>query len=292
VAAGPGGRNTGPIVEFGMVSGNRAANDTLLPAGFLGAIGRTADSPPPRGAVRLTEQGLQAWRYRQLRPVGTSSELTVYTVPTSSGVATVVCAAPPQLVRSLVAQCDAIAGTLRLKKATPYPVGASSGYASALNSTMGNLDQVAKAQETGLQSAQTLAGQAAAAQALARSYSQAAGALAALRLSPADRAANAQLVTALRRAAAIYGRAARAAKSGNADGYRTASAAIPAATAEVNAALAGIRASGYKPAGQSGSGSGDGSGGGGGSGASTRQAPRSDVGDSRSDDPSDDQEEP
>ena len=295
VAAAPGGRDGGPTVQFGMVRGNRAANDTLLPAAFLGAIGRTAESPPPRGAVRLTEQGLQAWRYPKLRPVGTSSVLTVYAVPTSSGVATVVCAAPPQLSASLATQCDAIAGTLRLKKATPYPVGASGGYASALNSTIGNLDQVAKAQETGLQSAQTLAGQAAAAQALAGSYRQAAAALGALQLSPADQAANARLVTALRHAAAAYGNASRAAKSGNADGYRTASAAIPAATAEVNAALAGIRASGYKPVGQKGSGSGGGSGGGGSggdNGASAQQAPHSDVGDSRSDDPSDDQEEP
>jgi hypothetical protein len=289
-AAAPGGRDGGPIVEFGMVRGTRAANDTLLPAAFLGSIGRTADSPPPRGAVRLTEQGLQAWRYRQLRPVGTSSELTVYTVPTSSGVATVVCAAPPRLAGSLTAQCDAMAGTLRLKNATPYPVGASSGYASALNSTMGNLDQVAKAQETGLESASTLAGQAAAAQALSRSYRDAAGALGALRLSPADTAANARLVSALRGAAAAYRDASRAAKSGNADGYRAASAAIPAATAEVNAALAGIRASGYKPAGQSGSQGGNGSGAG--DGASTQQAPRGDVGDSRSDDPSDDQDDP
>ncbi len=290
MAAAPSGRGGGPVVEFGMVSGNRAANDTLLPAGFLGAIGRTADSPPPRRAVRLADQSLQAWRYRQLRPVGTSRALTVYTVPTSSGVATVVCAAPPRLAGSLTAQCDAIAGTLRLKSATPYPVGASSGYASALNSTMGNLDQVAKAQETGLESAQTLAGQAAAAQALARSYREAARALGALRLSPADGAANARLVGALRNAALAYSSAARAAKSNNADRYRAASAAIPAATAEVNAALAGIRATGYKPAGQSGSQGGNGSGGG--DGASTHQAPSSDVGDSRSDDPSDDQDEP
>ena len=75
---------------------------------------------------------------------------------------------------------------------------------------------------------------------------------------------------------------------GDADAYRAASAAIPAATAKVNAALAAVAAAGYKPA------------------APARHAPSakstpkssadaqgdSDVGDSRSDDPSDDSADP
>jgi serine/threonine protein kinase len=292
-AGAPRGRADGPIVEFGLVRGRTAANSTLLPASLLAATGQGPDSAPKRTAVRLPAQGLQAWRYRGLQPVGTNLRLTLYTVPTSAGVATVVCALPPSAAGALAGQCDAIAGSLRLKRARPYPIGASSSYASTLNGTIGDLQQTAKAQESGLDAAQTLAGQAAAADALARSYAEAAAALSALRLSPADRAANARLVAALRGAAAAYRSAAHAGKAGNPDGYRTASAAIPAATAEVNSALSAIRAGGYTPAGE---------GGGdtaaqtrsqsGGDGASNDADEESDVGDSRSDDPSDDSAEP
>jgi serine/threonine protein kinase len=297
VAAAPRGRRDGPFVEFGLVKGARAANSTLLPASLLEATGNTTDSAPPRRPVRLPEQGLQAWRYDGLRPVGSSSSLTAYTVPTSAGVATVVCAAPPEEARALAAQCDAIAGTLKLAKATPYPIGASSGYADALNSTIGDLKQTTQAEQSGLQNAQTLAGQAAAARALARAYGAAATALAGLRLSPADRGTNAELVAALRGASAAYRRAARAATAGSPDGYRTASAAIPAATARVNSALAAVHAGGYQPAGGSGGTPGGGAQGGTGSGGnndgeSDDSQPRNDVGDSRSDDPSDDSAEP
>jgi protein kinase-like protein len=293
-AAAPRARANRPVVEFGLVRGGAAANSTLLPAALLASTGQGPESAPRRTAVRLPAQGLQAWRYPGLEPVGTNLRLTLYTVPTSAGVATVVCALPPSLARALAHQCDAIAGSLRLKRATPYPIGASSSYASALNSTIGDLQQTSEAQKAGLESAQTLAGQAAAAQALAGSYAAAAAALSALRLSPADRAANARLVAALGGAAVAYRRAARAGKAGNADAYRTATAGIPAATAEVNAALAAIRAGGYTSAGQ-----------GGGAGAAAGGSPRAgnagsgssdeegdDVGDSRSDDPSDDSADP
>ncbi len=306
VAGGPRGKAGGPVVEFGLVKGNRAANSTLLPPAFLSSTGQSSGSAPAHTAVRLPKQSLEAWRYTGLRPVGVARELTVYTVPTSAGVATVACAVPASQAASLAAQCDAIAGTLQLKKATAYPVGASDTYATALNGTIGELQQTSRSQETTLQNAQTLAGQAAAANALASAYDAAAAQLAALQLSPADRQANGALVTALRAAAGAYRKARRAATAGDAEAYRTASAAVPAATTQVNSALAGVAAAGYKsvaPSGSSGNSSGGGSGASGGdssgdssassgdSGASN-PAPESDVGDSRSDDPSDDSADP
>jgi serine/threonine protein kinase len=291
------GRPSGALVEFGMVRGDAAANNALLPPALLDSVGKTADVPPERRAVRLPAESLQAWRYGRMRPVGSSRELTVYAVPTSAGVATLVCALPPAAASALGATCDAIAGSLRLRRATPYPIGASGAYAGSLNDTMGNLDQVSTAQEEALQSAQTLSGQGAAAQALARSYAQAAKTLSTLRLSPADRAANARLVSALRATASAYRQAALAARGGDADGYRNASAAIPAATAEVNAALTAIHSGGYGSGGASAGGTHRGSGGqdgsqGGGAGSSSESDEGSDVGDSRSDDPSDDSADP
>jgi predicted Ser/Thr protein kinase len=298
VAAAPGGRAAGPAVVFGLVKGNKAANSTLLPAAFLSSTGQSSGSVPSHTAIRLPTQSLQAWRYRGLRPVGIPRELTVYTVPTSAGVATVTCAVPAGRAAALAGQCDAIAGTLRLRKATAYPVGASDAYATALNGTIGELQQTTGSQETALQNAQTLADQAAAANALASAYDAAAGQLATLRLSPADRQANRALVAALRGAGAAYRKAARAATGGDAAAYRAASSAIPPATAQVNSALAGVRAAGYGSQAQSGS-SGAGPAGGNaggkattGSGNSRQAPPASDVGDSRSDDPSDDSADP
>jgi Protein kinase domain len=292
-AASAGGRASGPAVEFGMVKGSEAANDALLPASFLSSVGHSADTPPRRTAVRLPSQGLQAWRYGNLRPVGTGDALTVYTVPTSQGAATVACAVPPGQAAALARQCDAIASTLRLRRAAAYPIGPSTTYASTLNAAVGDVQQSTEANQPNLAQSDTLAGQAAAANALAGAYEGAARQLAALNLSPADRAVNGPLVSALQTAARAYRRAARSATSGNADAYRAASAAIPGAKAQLNTALAAVRAAGYQPAGTGQTGTG-----GGARPSQSRPAPaqpeqpQSDVGDSRSDDPSDDSADP
>jgi hypothetical protein len=221
--------------------------------------------------------------------------LTVYTVPTSAGVATVACAVPPGQAAGLQRQCDAIASTLRLRRGTAYPIGPSEAYAGTLNGALGDLQQSADANETSLERSQTLAGHAAAANALASAYRGAARQLAGLNLSPADTAVNQRLISALRDAARAYTRAARSASAGNADSYRAASAAIPGVKARLNAALSDVRAAGYQPAGTGQTGSGQtGTGQAAAPTASRpepaqRAKPESDVGDSRSDDPSDDE---
>jgi serine/threonine protein kinase len=296
VAVAPGGRSGGPVVEFGVMRGTSAANTTLLPAAFLTSIGQPAGTVAARSAVRLPAQHLQAWRYRDLQPAGTDRTLTVHAVPTTGGVAAVVCAAPDAQASAFAPQCAAVAGTLELRSGRPYPVGPSETYASALNAAIGELQQATSSAQTNLDKARTLPDQAAAERALAGGYQTAAAQLASLELSPADRGANRQLVRALRRAGTAYGRAARAATGGSAGRYRAASAAIPTAKAAVNAALAGVRAAGYRaasPAAPSTTGQ---------SAPSTKRPPapsssrpsdpESDVGDSRSDDPSDDSEDP
>jgi serine/threonine protein kinase len=283
-AAAPGGRVAGPVVEFGMVKRNLASNDALLPAAFLSSLGRSETTPPPRTEVRLPAQGLEAWRYRNLRPVGSGDAVTAYTVPTSAGVATMACAVPPGQAAGLQPQCDAIASTLRLRRATAFPVGPSEEYANTLNGELGDLQRSTDTNETTLGRSDTLAAQATAANALASAYQTAANQLAALNLSPADRAVNRPLVSALRGAARAYRHAARAATSGDADAYGQASAAIPGVKARLNSALSGLQAAGYQSA------------------EPTQRStsrpepaepanPRNDVGDSRSDDPSDDEED-
>jgi hypothetical protein len=306
VAVGPHGRAGDPTVEFGVMKDHAAYNSALLPTELLGSIGQPAGTVPARTAVRLPGQRLEAWRYRGLRPAAGERELTVYAVPTTTGVATVACAAARAQAGAFAGQCEAVAGTLELVSGRPYPVGPSATYANALNATTASLQRATSATEATLRGARTLAAQAGAALALAGDYENAAAQLAVLDLSPADRDANRRLVTALRRLSRAYRTAAHAATAGDAARYRAASAAIPEAKARVGSALAGVRATGYEPAAEKrptpSSGSEQ-------SSAPDRSAttPRrpattspadskddeeGDVGDSRSDDPSDDSEDP
>ena len=307
VAVGPHGRSGDPTVEFGVMKDHAAYNSALLPADLLGSIGQPAGTVPARTAVRLPGQHLEAWRYRGLRPAATERELTVYAVPTTTGVATVACAAARAHAGAFAGQCEAVAGTLELVSGRPYPVGPNATYANALNATTAGLQRATSAQEATLRGARTLAAQAGAARALAGHYETAAAQLAVLDLSPADRDANRQLVTALRRLSRAYRTGAHAATAGDAARYRAASAAIPEAKARVRSALAGVRAAGYEPAAEKGPAPSSGSEQGSAPDRSATTTPRrpaktgpadpeddeeDDVGDSRSDDPSDDSEDP
>ena len=144
IAAGPRG---GPVVEFGVMTNRAAGNSALLPAAFLGSTGQPAGTLPPRTAVRLPGQRLGAWRYRDLRPAGTDRVLTVYAVPTTTGVATVACAAPSAKAGAFAAQCEAVAGSLELLDGRPYPVGPSPTYANALNAATASLQETTTVQE-------------------------------------------------------------------------------------------------------------------------------------------------
>ena len=60
----PGGKGS-ENVTIGQVK--NANNSTLLPPGFLQALGLDAGEVPPRQAVRLVDHKLQAYRYPNLR---------------------------------------------------------------------------------------------------------------------------------------------------------------------------------------------------------------------------------
>ena len=136
-----------------------AANSTLLPAAFLQALGLDAGELPPRQAVRLADNKIEAYRYANLRPKGIEKPVTLYTAPTSAGVATVACVDPS-------ADCESIANTLKLNGATAFPVGPSKEYASTLSKALGGLDKKVQSGRKALQSAKTPKAQAAAAKQL------------------------------------------------------------------------------------------------------------------------------
>src|SRR5205085_4126541 len=121
VAVTPQGGPAVGALTAGMVS---AADASLLPATFKGQL----SGPPPKGEpVRLGT--VQAYRYSGLKPKGYPLELTVYTVPTDSGVATVACSARAADAATFLPQCESAASTLTLSSAKPVDLGVPASYA-------------------------------------------------------------------------------------------------------------------------------------------------------------------
>jgi hypothetical protein len=237
IAQAPGGAAGGEAIVVGQVKGGN--NSTLLPAGFLTALGLDAGEVPPRQAVRLADNKLEAYRYPKLRPNGLDQPVTLYTVPTSEGVATVACVDPS-------ADCESIANTLKLNAGTAFPVGPSKEYAAALGKVLGGLDKKVAAGRKDLRGADTPKAQAAAAKDLSAAYKSAAASIAKLEVSPADAAVNAALAASLKKTGDAYAKLASAATAGNDSAYKKAGTAVERAERAVAGDLQNLQQAGYK----------------------------------------------
>src|SRR4051812_7280956 len=233
-------RDGGQNVVVGEVK-QGAANSTLLPTRFLSALALDPGEVPPRQPVRLARAKLQAWRYENLRPRGLAKPVTIFTAPTSAGVATVACVDPG-------ADCEAIANTLKLKAGTAFPVGPSKAYAAALGKRLSGLNKQVRAGRTALRRAKTPKAQAAAVGRLAAAYTGASAAISRLDVSPADQATQAQLAKALKGTGQAYGKLAAAAGSGRKAAFAKARAGARRNEQAVAGALRGLQAAGYKVA--------------------------------------------
>jgi hypothetical protein len=235
VASGPDGR-----LEAGLVA---AGGPTLLPEGFR----KLLPEAPPRGEpVRLGK--LQAYRYAGLEPKGVDRPLTLYTVPTSGGVATIVCSARGQGAAELLDECEAAATTLELSGVKAFALGPNQAYADSLAEVLGELGAARIGGEGALRRAGTQDDQGAAAARLADAYAAASRALARVRVSPADAEANSALVAGLRQTAGAYRRAASAARQGAAAAYAAARADVRRGGARLELALKRLERLGYTPA--------------------------------------------
>jgi hypothetical protein len=168
---------------------------------------------------------------------------------------------------------------------------AAAEYATALSAAIGDLAGLTRGHRADLGAATTAATRSAASSALAADYRAAVKALAGLDPGSQDRAAHGRLVTALGDTAAAYDEAAAAAKRGDGSGYTAAQADADRSRTAVDAAIAALPsadsepgpAAGATPTPTDGGSAGSGSGSGTNSGSAG-----SGVGDSKSDDPSDD----
>jgi hypothetical protein len=240
----PAGEDGGRAVTFGQADAN---DSTLLPAQFRKALGLGSGEVPERTAVKLGPDDLQAYRYEGLAPAGSSRRVTVYASPTSEGVATVACLAPPADARAFKAQCEAIADTLEIASGKPFPVGPDPGYAKTLSTTLGKLDgQVAKGRKAIARDKTTFKAQAAAARDIQNAYVAAAKKLRDAVTSPADVLINATLADTLGAAAGAWKKAASAAAKKDKAGFARSASGIKKAQAGIEQALRGLETVGYK----------------------------------------------
>jgi hypothetical protein len=230
----------GTQVVFGTAD-ESAHNSSLLSGPMIDALGGV---PEERDTVELGPDKVQAVRYRDLQPSGARDRVTLYAAPTSAGVATIACLAPPSAAADFQDTCDAIANTAELNGGTGFPVGPDKDFAGAVNGTLEDLTKAVRSGRSGL-GADTPKRQAAAASDIEAAYKKAADALRDQELSPADQLANAQLVEALDGTAKAWGRAASAAESNNKAGFRRAESGIREGEQALARALGLLENAGY-----------------------------------------------
>ncbi len=232
IAVAPKG---GPAVGS-LVAGTTASGDaTLLPASFT----KTLSSPPSKGEpVKLGK--LQALRYTGLKPKSYPQSLTVYAIPTDTGVATVACSSAAAQSATFLPECERAASTLTLSGVQAFDLGVPKSYADALNSAVGKLQASRKAAIARLNAARTPAGQAAAARQAAGAYAAAAKSLAGQKVPPQLARVNTSVLLALRQGTAGYTAMATGAGSGDAAGYKRGAATVKKADAALAKALTAL----------------------------------------------------
>jgi serine/threonine protein kinase len=213
---------------------------TMLPDALTD---RLSSAPPAPSDVRIGE--VEALRYRGLRIKGSPTELTLFAVPTTAGVATVVCIAHPAELRAFERECEGVAASARLREGRQLGLGPSADYAASVSATVGRLDQARAAGSAWLAKAKTAAAQTKAAEELEHAYGTAAGSLARLRPGPAERRAHARIVAAFVRGGKAYTRLASAARRRNRRGYSSAATAVERSEQAARRALRDLRELGY-----------------------------------------------
>jgi len=229
--------SSGARLSAGTVGG---AGPTLLPQSFLARLSR---APSRDDRVRLGR--LEAYRYAGLEPRGAEGPVTVYVAPTTEGVATVACVAPPRAGTEFGAECERVASTLALSGGDPLPLGPSDGYARAAGAALRRLDRSTDPLTKRLRGASSPDAQAGAATDLGEAYRVAARSLSRAPVGPLERRANARLVTALREVGSAYTTAARAARVGDDGGYSAAGRSVQRAATGLAQAQRELRELGY-----------------------------------------------
>jgi serine/threonine protein kinase len=226
-------------LEAGEVAGG--SGPTLLPA----SLGSHVVGNLPRAEPVLLGN-LQAYRYSGLVIRRVPGSLTIYVVPTSVGVATVVCWSSGRSPRAFADQCARVVATLHLVEATAYPLGPSAAYATLLSSTFARLRAASVGPQSQLRAARTPAAQAGSAAQLAQAYAQAATRLSRAVVSPLVRNAHTAVIAALHQLSTGYSGAATAARSGAGAAYGRAVSQVGGGASALAAAVKSLAGLGYQ----------------------------------------------
>jgi hypothetical protein len=209
-----------------------ASDPSLLPASFK----KSLPDPNPKGdPVSLGD--LEALRYSNLKPNNYPQQLTIYAVPTDSGVATVACSASAAQAASFLPQCEAAASTLTLSGTQAVDLGVPQAYAKALDSTIQRLQAERAAALKKASAAGSPAAQAGALRQAAAAYAAAARTLAGQKGGPQVQGANTAIIARLRQGAIGYTLMAAGAASNNPARYRSGQRAVGSADAGLRNAL-------------------------------------------------------
>jgi predicted Ser/Thr protein kinase len=220
-----------------------AGGPTLLAPSYAAQVTSAAHSPAPD---RVLLGSVEAYRYNGLSVLGSAQPATIYAIPTTAGVATLVCLPSGNAAAGgFQARCGRLAASLHLMGASAYPIGPSAAYAKLLSTTLTRLRSAAATPARDLAAATTPSEQASAATRLSSAYTRAGQTLAAATVSPLDRDANAALAAALRHVSAGYAGAAGAAGGNSSSAYARAGQQVRHASAALGAAAKSLAGLGY-----------------------------------------------
>jgi hypothetical protein len=229
ISVAPKGGPAVGALTAGMVS---AADPTLLPATFK----KQLSGPAPKGEpVQLG--AVKAYRYTGLKPKNYPQDLTLYTVPTDSGVATVACSASAAQSSTFLPDCERAASTLTLSGTKAIDLGIPASYVNTLNGAIKQMQAKRAAALKTLKAAKTPGAQAGAARQAAAAYAAAAKTLASANTPPQVSIINTAVLAALRQGAAGYSQMASGAAGNNSGRYKSGASEVKKADKALQQAL-------------------------------------------------------
>jgi hypothetical protein len=141
---------------------------TLLPLSFERQTMSESDLLARREVVLLGRR--QAFRYRDVAPLGVAAPLTVVVVPVRGHVEMLTCALPTDAAPKIAKQCEAIVAGVVLPNSKPYSLLPQASYAQAVSAAVDRLNRAREAGRRELAAARTVAAQALAARRVGAAY--------------------------------------------------------------------------------------------------------------------------
>lgn len=225
----------------GLVAGmSRDTGVNLVPVGI---DRRLTKRPPTRTPVRLG--AYEGYRYTGIRLTGFRRALTLYVIPTTTGVATLFCYGPAGASTTLPA-CEQIVGTVVLRTGKTGPLGPDRALATTLAAAMKRLNEVRRTERRAIADATTASAIPPHASAIATRYRKAAAEVHATDVTPEALPAQAAVRASFLAARTAYDQLASAAEKDASDLFTKRSRQVRLAEQAVNKTLTSLEQVGYR----------------------------------------------